>query len=206
MLASITPLGERGRHNRFATTAVAFVVGSTAGGLVAGTAGAALGAAVRALFGAPAAVVGGCMAAVAAVGVAFDLQVGGIRLPTVRRQVDERWLDRYRGWVYGIGFGFQLGLGVSTIVTTAAVYGTLALSLLAAAAGSVPGAIAIGVAFGTVRGLSILAAAPVVDGEHLRRLHRGLARRARLAQRVTVATQAVVTVAAVAALTALAAS
>ncbi|MGQ0618022.1 MAG: hypothetical protein ACT4PW_13710 [Acidimicrobiia bacterium] len=197
MLASITPLGERGRHNRFATTAVAFVVGSTAGGLVAGTAGAALGAAVRALLGPPAAVVGGCMVAVAALGAAFDLQVGGIRLPTVRRQVDESWLDRYRGWVYGIGFGFQLGLGASTIVTTAAVYGTLALSLLAAAAGSVPGAIAIGFAFGTVRGLSILAAAPVVDGEHLRRLHRDLARRARLARRATVATQAVVMVAAV---------
>jgi hypothetical protein len=58
------------------------------------------------------------------IGLAPDV-VGAIRLPTVRRQVNEEWLYRYRGWVYGIGFGFQLGLGVATIVTSSAVYVTL---------------------------------------------------------------------------------
>ena len=33
MLASITPLGERGRNNRFALTATAYAVGATLGGL-----------------------------------------------------------------------------------------------------------------------------------------------------------------------------
>ena len=42
--------------------------------------------------------------------------------PGPRRQVNERWLDEYRGWVYGLGFGAQLGLGVTTVITSAATY------------------------------------------------------------------------------------
>ena len=38
-------------------------------------------------------------------GLLLDRRVGGLRLPTWHRQVDERWLARYRGWVYGLGFG-----------------------------------------------------------------------------------------------------
>ena len=40
-------------------------------------------------------------------------------VPGPRRQVDERWLDRYRGWVYGVGYGSQLGLGIVTVVIVA---------------------------------------------------------------------------------------
>jgi hypothetical protein len=35
----------------------------------------------------------------------------GSGCPSWQRQVDERWLTTYRGWVYGAGFGFQLGAG-----------------------------------------------------------------------------------------------
>jgi hypothetical protein len=44
------------------------------------------------------------------------------RTPGPRRQVDERWLDRYRGWVYGLGYGAQLGVGVTTVIVSSAVY------------------------------------------------------------------------------------
>ena len=43
------------------------------------------------------------------------------------RQVNERWLDAYRPWVYGAGFGFQIGTGLATYITTAAVYLTVVL-------------------------------------------------------------------------------
>src|SRR5213080_2807837 len=108
MLTSITPLGERGRGSRWAATIVALALGSAlagaAGGLAAGAAG-----------------------------VALDLGIGGDPLPGPRRQVNEQWLGAYRGWVYGIGFGLQLGLGVATIVSASAVYATFAAAALSAA-------------------------------------------------------------------------
>ena len=55
--------------------------------------------------------------------------------PGPRRQVNERWLDDYRGWVYGLGFGAQLGLGVTTVVTSAATYATLLACALSGAPG-----------------------------------------------------------------------
>ena len=70
------------------------------------------------------------LALLAVAGIAADLRLGDLRLPTVRRQVDNRWLNRYRGWVYGVGFGFQLGLGVVTVVTTSAVYLAFAAAML----------------------------------------------------------------------------
>jgi sulfite exporter TauE/SafE len=74
-------------------------------------------------------------------------------LPTVRRQVDEDWIPRYRAWVYAGGFGFQLGLGVVTVVTTATVYLTWAFALLT---GSVAWGAVIGVVFGLGRALPVL--------------------------------------------------
>ena len=41
--------------------------------------------------------------------------------PFLRRQVNEDWLTNYRPWVYGGGFGWQIGAGVTTYVMTAAV-------------------------------------------------------------------------------------
>ena len=51
-------------------------------------------------------------------------------VPGPRRQVDERWLDEYRGWVYGAGYGAQLGLGVTTVVSSAATYVALLAAFL----------------------------------------------------------------------------
>src|SRR5687768_16280205 len=111
MLSSITPLGERGRDNRWWLTAAAYITGSIAGGAAMGATLGAFGGLIRwATAGTdpfdgrlPVAL----LAAVALLGVLVDLRVAGLRVPTINRQVDERWLDTYRGWVYGVGYGFQ---------------------------------------------------------------------------------------------------
>src|SRR5207245_8728487 len=105
--------------------------------------------------------------AIAVLVLLFELRIAGLRLPTVKRQVNERWLDTYRGWVYGFGFGIQLGAGVVTIVTSAAIY---AAFLLAVLTGSVAGGVLIGLVFGVVRGASVLTTARVRDAERLREL------------------------------------
>ena len=115
MLTSITPLGERGRGQRYAVTMTAYVVGCLLGGATTGLLLGSLGALLPAL---PVLLLAGtvCLAAALA-----DLR--GVRIG--RRQVDEDWLTRYRGWVYGAGFGYQLGLGVVTVVTSAATLAVL---------------------------------------------------------------------------------
>ena len=70
------------------------------------------------------------------------------------RQVNEDWLAQYRGWVYGFGFGLQLGLGVVTIVTTAAVY--LAWVGALTAADPMIGAL-VGASFGLARAVPMVA-------------------------------------------------
>ena len=105
MLASIHPLGERARDRSWGVTVGAYLLGST---LAAALLGAALGGIGDALPLTPGATAAGVLAA-GALALAADL--GAFRLPTIHRQVDKDWLDRYRGWVVGVGFGFQLGLG-----------------------------------------------------------------------------------------------
>jgi MFS family permease len=192
MLASIHPLGERGRNSRWTVTMVAYVVGSAAGGALMGLLFGGAGAVTLGWLAPPTGAVLAAAALVVAAGLALDLGLGGLRLPTIHRQVDEDWLHRYRGWVYGVGFGFQLGLGVVTIVTTATVYGLLALAFLA---GSVAGGVLIGATFGLVRALPLLTAARVHDPEGLRRLHRGMQERARVSRTLSLGAQAVVVVA-----------
>lgn len=158
MLASIHPLGERVRRNRWWLTAAAHVAGSAAAGALAG---AVLGLAGRIVV-LPASTATGrawLAAAILAAAAVVDLAVGRGRPPwPVHRQVDDGWLPRYRGWVYGAGFGFQLGLGFVTIVTTAAVPATWLLALVVA---SPPAGAAVGLAFGLSRGLPVLATATV---------------------------------------------
>ena len=48
MLSTITPIGERGRGNRFGRTAVWFILGATLGGAVLGLGAAVLAAVVGA--------------------------------------------------------------------------------------------------------------------------------------------------------------
>ena len=86
--------------------------------------------------------------------------VGGLRLPTVHRQVEEEWRGRYRGWVWGLAFGFQLAVGVVTIVTTSTVYVTW---LAAGLSGAAFGGAAVGATFGLARALPIFAVARRAD-------------------------------------------
>jgi len=166
MLGSITPLGERSRGRRWGITVTAFAVAATGAGAVAG---ALLGAA-GGLAGISAATRMVLLGAAVAVAVAVDL-APGLRVPGPRRQVNEAWLHRYRGWVYGAGFGVQLGLGVTTIVSTAAVYATGAAAFLAgsAAAGALVGAV-----FGLARAATLLAAGGVDEPGALATLDRRL--------------------------------
>lgn len=168
MLASITPLGERGRHNRYATTAAWFACGSAAGGAVAGAIVGAAGAAVRMVFVPSPTYIALAVALVALAGAVAEAGLFGIRVPTTKRQVDERWMDRFRGWVYGSGWGFQLGLGFVTVVNSAAVYVAFGCALLA---GSVVGGAAVGLAFGLARGLLVYLSAPIRTPTDLRTFH-----------------------------------
>jgi hypothetical protein len=188
MLASIHPLGERARKRRWGTTVAAYVAGST---VAAALLGAALGA-VGGMVALPGPATGLAVLGLCALGLAFDLRLGGLRLPTVHRQVDKDWLDRYRGWVYGLSFGFQLGLGVVTVVNTAAIYVTFVLAL--ASGSAVVGAL-IGTTFGLTRGLVILSVRRVRRPEELHGAHRRMRTWAPLSRRMSVGAQAAVAVA-----------
>lgn len=184
MLSSIHPLGERGKGNRFAVTATAFVVGSTTGGV-------ALGAILGSVGLVPSLVLGET-AALAAVGLvvvaAAVFEHTGRSLPSIPRQVDEDWLNEYRGWVYGFGFGFQLGAGVLTYITSAAVYVVLAAALLV---GHPAAAVAIGLAFGLTRGLTLLPARTIQSPQALVSFHRRLDRSASAVRIASTSTLAV---------------
>jgi hypothetical protein len=192
MLASITPLGERGRRSTWEVTITAFALGATAAGAAVGAGLGLLGAAVG-LGGSPmhtrVAVVAGALV------VAIALDTVPRALPGPRRQVDERWLDRYRGWVYGLGYGAQLGLGVVTVVSSAATYVAFLAAFLSARPGS--GAVILG-CFGAVRGLTPLAAAHVRNQRQLLGLHRELGRRRSAARWWAVGVQVAILAAAVA--------
>lgn len=185
MLSSICPLGERARNSRWWVTAAAYLLGSTVGGLGLGAGAGLVGTLLPASWrhGTVALLVG---AALLMLGFLLDLRVGGIRLPAWRRQVDERWLARYRGWVYGLGFGAQLGFGLVTIVTSATTYAMVVLCLLA----GVPDAILVGGVFGLVRALPSLLVARARRPADLHRVFARLeeaAPGADLAARVTLA-------------------
>jgi hypothetical protein len=168
MLASITPLGERARRSNWTMTASFYVAGSVLAGAALGAAMGLLGSVVFSgvTVGVRLAVVGAALA----VGMAWELAGGAV--PGPRRQVNERWLDEYRGWVYGLGYGAQLGLGLTTIVSSAATYAAFAAAFLAGPAG---GAAIVG-CFGAIRGLTPVAAAHVRTPGQLMAVHRGLER------------------------------
>jgi hypothetical protein len=172
MLTSITPLGERSRGSRWGTTVVAFLVGSLLAGSALGAATGALGELVG-LGSVGVAWRLGLLALALCVGLALDLGVAGARFPTPQRQVNEEWLHAYRGWVYGLLFGAQLGLGVVTVATASAIYLTFCASLLSASA--LAGA-AIGGTFGLVRWATLLPARSVTTPARLVALGARLAR------------------------------
>lgn len=183
MLASITPLGERSRGFSWGVTVSAFAAGAVGAGAVAGAAAGALGSLApngtwRDIAG----------LAVIALALAVDATRLRRHLPTTRRQVNEDWLTRYRGWVYGMAFGAQLGTGVVTIVTSAAVY---AAALGALLCGTVASGAAVGAAFGAVRALSLLPARVATDPTGLVRLHERVGRAETPARQAALAALAV---------------
>src|SRR6266536_3087457 len=193
MLASINPLGERARNQRWGLTYAWYLLGSVAGGAtvggVAGLAGADLHRLVQPAAGVIAAlVIAACVAA-----LAVDLHVARLRAPTTRRQVNENWLAKYRGWVYGLGFGYQLGLGVVTVVTTASVYLTIVLAFLT---GSGWSGVIVGGAFGLARALPLLAVVGVHAPEQLRQVMRRATDQDRMARWAALAVVVLVAVAA----------
>jgi hypothetical protein len=154
MLGSINPLGERARGSRWGVTAGSFALASVVAGAGAGWVLGWLGWAVLREATVPMRML--VFGAIVLAGTALDLRLGSLRLPSIHRQVNEDWLGRYRGWVVGVGFGAQLGVGVATIVTTSAVYATLAAAVLVA---SPAAGLAVGLVFGAARAVSIVGAA-----------------------------------------------
>jgi hypothetical protein len=192
MLGSITPLGERGRGRRWRVTAALYIASSFVGGA---TIGAVLGFAGLPLAAVPAAARLAALGALVALGIGFDRRAFGIALPSPRRQVDEEWLTRYRGWVVGVGFGAQLGAGIVTVVTSSTTYACLAAALLSSR--PLAGA-AIGGTFGLVRGTALLLVAGIRTPERLGLVDRSLRRFDAPAARATLAAQAVLAVGAAA--------
>ncbi len=164
MLTSLNPVSERARGHRFWVTAGWYVAGATLGGALLGAA-CALGAAAVAVLGASQGWTWGVALVGAAIAVASDSPIVRWQLPDHPRQVDERWLDVYRRWVYASGYGVQIGAGFATYIMSAAVYLTALLAVLTAAPAN---AFLVGVTFGVVRGLCVLCAAAARTPDALR--------------------------------------
>lgn len=168
MLSSISPLGEQARHSRWWITNLAYVVGSVIGGTTLGLLSAAVGSLLP--VGLRTSAAGwGVVAVLLILGLVLDLRARGGALPSWRRQVDEAWLGRYRGWVYGLGFGLQLGFGLVTIVTSATTYATVLLALWS---GNLWAGAILGATFGLVRSLPSLLMYRVRDRADLHRVFR----------------------------------
>ncbi len=188
MLATMTPMSERLRGHRFATTATFFIFGALLGGASLGGA-AALGAGLVKL----AHPTDGLCAAVA-VGFGIfcllaDSEVGMIRLPAIRRQLNERWVEMYRPSVYAGGFGWQLGAGLTTYVMTAANYLLVALGI---ASGSPWCAFLLCCTFGATRGLVLLVNTKVTTSERLFAMHRFLDAHEELSKLLCIGAEALV--------------
>jgi hypothetical protein len=187
MLSTITPLAEQGRGHRYRATASWFVIGASLGGATLGVPAAALALAVRALhLGAGS--VGVIAVAALLVAAASDRELGGFHLPVHHRQVNERWLDQFRPWVYGAGFGWQIGTGLATYIMTAAVYVVIVLGALTALPVA---ALSLCTLFGAVRGLCVLLGASLDSPATLQAFHRRLDALAPAARDVMVAVELV---------------
>ena len=168
MLSQITPMAEAGRQQKFARTAGWFIVGAVLGGVMLGGA-IALGALAIAAAGVRPSTAIALVVVFSFFAAAIDAHLFGFAPPFVRRQVNEDWLSTYRAWVYGAGFGWQIGTGVTTYVMTAAV----PLMIVVGALSRSPwAAIAIGAGFGLARGLAVLMGARLHSPAALLAFHR----------------------------------
>ena len=168
MMSQLTPVAERGRGHRYGVTASWFVLGALAGGATLGVAVALLALAFHAV-GLSAATSSAIAALFALGGAAVDARLLPFAPPFLRRQVDENWLTSYRGWVYGFGFGWQIGAGVTTYIMTSAVFVLIAFAGLSA---SPLAAFAAAMTFAMVRGLAVFSTARITSPEALRAFHR----------------------------------
>ena len=171
MLSSLNPVSETARGNRFWLTALWYVVGALVGGALLGV-GCAVAASGYARLHASTTLTWAILLGAALVTIASDTAVFGRSLPDHPRQVDERWLVRYRRWIYAGGYGVQIGAGFATYIMTAVVYLVVVLAVLT---GSPAQAASIALTFGLVRGLTILVAAPARTPDRLRTAHRRIA-------------------------------
>ena len=168
MLSTITPFSERAKGHSYLATSTWFVAGATTGGASLGLVMASSALAVRELH--PTQTVVGAVALVATlVAAVSDSGVTGLTVPFHRRQVNERWLDQFRPSVYGIGFGWQIGTGLATYITSAAVY---LMIVLGALTGRPVVALTVGTCFGMLRGTAVLLTRRVTDPSGLRAFHR----------------------------------
>jgi len=188
MLASLTPVGERSRGSSWPVTATAYAVGATGGGALTGLALGGAGTLLPGGLGWR----GPALLATLLVALAIDATPLRGRLLRARGQVNEDWMARYRGWVYGLGFGARLGVGFTTLVSCAAVYATFVSELLA---GSPAIGVLIGTTFGMVKALALLPAGTGRDQRSLHALHRALARWDSPAARAVVAGELILCVA-----------
>jgi hypothetical protein len=188
MLSTITPLAERARGHRWGRTASWFVAGSVVGGATLGLCVAGLTAGVGRL-GLPGTTSAAVACGAALVAAASDAGVAGFRLPIHGRQVNERWLDRFRLWVYGSGFGWQIGTGVVTYIKTSGVY---LMIVLCALTGRPWASLAVCSGFGLVRGLAVFLAHGITSPAALADFHRHFMARGPLALAVVVAVEVLV--------------
>jgi len=167
MLSTVTPLAEAGRGHRYRWTASWYFVGALLGGATTGSVAAVAAIGVRAA-GISTTTVAAIAAVAAVCAAALDGRWLGPALPHHRRQVNEDWLGRYRAWVYGAGFGWQIGTGVATYIMTAGVYLVVVLAVLTA---DPVVALLLCVAFGGFRGSMVLVGATVTSVDRLRLAH-----------------------------------
>ena len=124
-------------------------------------------------------------------GAASDARILPWSPPFIRRQVNEYWLPRYRGWVYGVGFGWQIGTGVTTYIMTAAIFVMIAVGALTA---SPTVAFAVAVVFALARGLVVLATARFTSFDALATFHRRFHALGPIVQRAVIAVQIAVAI------------
>ena len=187
MLGSITPLGERGRGRNFSTTIVALTAGSMLGGATC-----AIALWILIHYASTASGVSlsdrDRLGALGILCVVAGMVDTGLRIPIPRptRQVNRGWLTTYRGWVYGVGFGVQLGMGFVTIVSTAATYvvfvgASIAPSALAAGT--------VGSVYGLTRASMAWPGARVTTWDNWRKIEAFLAKYERAADNAIVAVE-----------------
>lgn len=165
MLSSITPVGEVSRSQRWAVTITAFTIGSALGG-----AGLGLSAGVVGAWWNPSARTGLAVVALGAAAAAISDLVAWTP-PSLRRQVDRTWMTRFRGWVYGVGYGLQLGCALVTYISSWATWLMVVAMVVVA---DIRWAVAMGTLHGLGRAASLWTTMGLDTPDAIRRHHRRL--------------------------------